>query len=411
MSTTPAPRTPPPGDPSQGEADIAPVEIEPLPEDRFINRELSWLDFNARVLTLAEDPATPLLERAKFLAIFASNLDEFYMVRIAALKRRLQTGLPVRGPDLLPPREQLGVIAERAAALVARQANCFAEVVCPELAAEQIRIVRWTDLTPDERERQRTYFREQVFPVLTPLAVDPAHPFPYISSLSLNLAVVVRDPDGGPELFARVKVPNNVPRFVRIPGYGIRFLPLEELIAAHLGQLFSGMQVVEQHVFRVTRNADIEVDDDRDEDLLQALERELARRRFGQPVRLEVAASVSDHVLDLLVRELDMDAHDVLRVPGLLDLSALWQVYDEADRTDLKDRPFVPATHPRFVEGEVPRSVFATLRDGDVLVHHPYHSFATSVQRFIEQAAADPYVMAIKQTLYRTSGTRRSSTR
>ncbi len=256
--------------------------------------------------------------------------------------------------------------------------------------------------------------------MLTPLAVDPAHPFPYISGLSLSLAVVVRDPDSGPELFARIKVPNNVPRFVSVDNPGragasttaatdgrprrARFVPVEELIAAHLGQLFSGMQVIEHHLFRVTRNAELEVDDDRDEDLLQALERELARRRFGPPVRLEVASTISDHVLDLLVRELDMDEEHVVRVPGLLDLSRLWQVYEEVDRPDLKDRPFVPASHPQFVDGETPRSVFSRLRDGDILVHHPYHSFSTSVQRFIEQAAADPNVLAIKQTLYRTSG-------
>jgi polyphosphate kinase len=378
---------------------------EELPEDRFLNRELSWLDFNARVLTLAADPATPLLERAKFLAIFASNLDEFYMVRVAGLKRRLQTGLPVRSADGLSTREQLELIAEHGADLVGRHALTFRHHIEPALAAEDIHIIRWADLEPGERDRMRDYFRDQVFPVLTPLAVDPAHPFPYISGLSLNLAVVVRDPDGGPELFARVKVPNNVPRLVTVEsGRRYRFLPVEELIAAHLGQLFSGMQVVEHHLFRVTRNAELEVDDDRDEDLLQALERELARRRFGPPVRLEVAATVSDHVLDTLVRELDMDSHDVLRIPGLLDLSALWQVYDEVDRPDLKDRPFVPSTHPRFAEGETPRSVFATLRDGDILVHHPYHSFSTSVQRFIEQAAADANVLAIKQTLYRTSG-------
>ncbi|TDC77724.1 RNA degradosome polyphosphate kinase [Micromonospora sp. KC606] len=379
---------------------------EPLPEDRFLNRELSWLDFNARVLALAEDPRTPLLERAKFLAIFASNLDEFYMVRVAGLKRRLSAGLPVRGGDRLPLRTQLELIAERSADLVARHAACFVDDVQPGLAAENVRILRWAELDDPERERLRTYFREHIFPVLTPLAVDPAHPFPYISGRSLNLAVAVRDPDGGSELFARVKVPNNVPRFVRVARDrpGLRVLPVEELISVHLGQLFSGMHVVECHLFRVTRNAEVEVDEDRDEDLLQALERELARRRFGPPVRLEVAASISDHMLELLVRELDMDDHDVLRVPGLLDLSALWQLYGEADRPDLKDPPFVPATHPRLAEGEVPRSVFATLRDGDVLVHHPYHSFATSVQRFIEQAAADPNVLAIKQTLYRTSG-------
>ncbi|MDG4829451.1 RNA degradosome polyphosphate kinase [Solwaraspora sp. WMMD1047] len=387
-------------------SDEPPAPPEPLPADRFLNRELSWLDFNARVLALAEDRDTPLLERAKFLAIFASNLDEFYMVRVAGLKRRMQAGLPVRGGDMMPTRTQLARISEKAADLVARHAACFVEDISPRLAAEDISIIRWADLAAPERERLRGYFRAHIFPVLTPLAVDPAHPFPYISSRSLNLAVAVRDPDGGPELFARVKVPNNVPRFVRVEqdAPGERFLPVEDLIAAHLGQLFSGMQVVECHLFRVTRNAEVEVDEDRDEDLLQALERELARRRFGPPVRLEVAATISDHVLDLLVRELDMNTQDVLRVPGLLDLSSLWQVYEECDRPDLKERPFVPATHPRFVEGEVPRSVFATLRDGDILVHHPYHSFATSVQRFIEQAAADPNVLAIKQTLYRTSG-------
>jgi polyphosphate kinase len=383
--------------------DGPPPIAEPLPEDRFLNRELSWLDFNARVLALAEDPLTPLLERAKFLAIFANNLDEFVMVRVAGLKRRLQAGLPVRGGDQLPLRTQLDLVAEKMAELVARHAACFVDEVLPKLNAEGIELVHWADLDDDEREQLRMYFRDVVFPVLTPLAVDPAHPFPYISGLSLNLAVSVRDPDGGHVLFARIKVPNNVPRFVRV-GRGTRFLPVEDLIATQLGQLFSGMQVVECHLFRVTRNADFEVDEDRDEDLLQALERELARRRFGPPVRLEVAASISDTVLELLARELDMDDQDVLRVPGMLDLSSLWQIYEDCDRPDLKDRPFVPATHPRLVEGEVPRSVFSVLRDGDVLVHHPYHSFSTSVQRFIEQAAADPQVLAIKQTLYRTSG-------
>jgi polyphosphate kinase len=395
-----------------GPGDAAPA-ADPLPAGRFLNRELSWLDFNARVLTLAEDATTPLLERAKFLAIFASNLDEFYMVRVAGLMRRLQTGLPVEGPDGLTPREQLAGIAERTAQLMDRHSATFAEVE-PRLSDEGVHIVRWADLDQPERERLRSYFREQIFPVLTPLAVDPAHPFPYISGLSLNLAVVVRDPDSGPELFARIKVPANVARFVSVRAAigstvdgGARhacFLPIEELIAAHLGQLFSGMQIIEHHLFRVTRNAELEVDDDRDEDLLQALERELARRRFGPPVRLEVASTISDTVLDLLIRELDMDAEHVVRVPGLLDLSQLWQIYGEADRPDLKDRTFVPATHPQFAEGETPRSVFSRLRENDILVHHPFHSFSTSVQRFIEQAAADENVLAIKQTLYRTSG-------
>jgi polyphosphate kinase len=382
-------------------------DFDTLPEDRFLNRELSWLDFNARVLALAEDPQTPLLERAKFLAIFASNLDEFYMVRVAGLKRRLSAGLPMRGGDRSSLRNQLEMITRRAADLVSRHAACFGDEVRPKLSAEGIELVSWNELDVPDRERLRTYFREKVFPVLTPLAVDPAHPFPYISSRSLNLAVVLRDPaDSSSELFARVKVPNNVPRFVTVQNdsRGVRFLPVEELIAVHLDQLFSGMQMLEWHLFRVTRNAELEVDEDRDEDLLQALERELAQRRFGPPVRLEVAASISDHVLDLLQRELEMNSEDVLRVPGLLDLSALWQVFGEVDRDDLKDRPFVPATHPQMADGEVPRSVFNRLRECDIMLHHPYHSFSTSVQRFIEQAAADPNVLAIKQTLYRTSG-------
>ncbi|MDQ1657007.1 MAG: polyphosphate kinase, partial [Cryptosporangiaceae bacterium] len=376
-------------------------ELPALPEGRFLNREVSWLDFNARVLSLAEDRSIPLLERAKFLAIFASNLDEFYMVRVAGLKRRLSTGLTGRYADGLSIREQLDVVANRTSELVERHAHCFLGDVQPELEKEGIRIVHWDGLPTPDQERLHRYFREQVFPVLTPLAVDPAHPFPYISGLSLNLAVVVRDPDTGAERFARVKVPNNVPRFV-VVSEGL-FLPIEEVIAAHLVQLFPGMQVVEHHLFRVTRNADLEVEEDRDEDLLQALERELARRRFGPVVRLEAAETMSEHVLELLARELDVSDRDVLRVPGLLDLSALWALYG-VDRPDLKDDPFVPATHPQFAEGETPRSVFATLRAGDVAVHHPYHSFNTSVQRFVEQAAADPNVLAIKQTLYRTSG-------
>jgi polyphosphate kinase len=398
-------------------ADAPPVAValpgpDSLPEDRYFNRELSWLDFNDRVLTLAADPASPALERAKFLAIFASNLDEFYMVRVAGLKRRQQTGLPLRRLEWPDPNEQLVLIAQRAKIAVARHAACFAEQVCPALAAHNIEFARWDDLNEAARAKLHTYFRDHVFPVLTPLAVDPVHPFPYISGLSLNLAVVMSHPSGeNAEYFARIKVPNNVPRFVAVddrPGC-YRFLPVEQLISAHLDQLFPGMHIVDQHVFRVTRNAELEVDDDRDEDLLEAMERELARRRFGPPVRLEVTDDVSPRVLDLLIRELEVGDNDVVRVPGMLDLSALWQVYDSVLKPGLKDRTFVPATHPRLsdteVVGELGRpSIFATIRDGDVLVHHPYHSFSTSVQRFIEQAAADPQVLAIKQTLYRTSG-------
>jgi polyphosphate kinase len=389
----------------EGDLDEFPDLADDLPANRFSNRELSWLAFNARVLALGEDRSQPLMERLKFLAIFASNLDEFYMVRVAGLKRRADMGLQVSYADGLTPRKTLAHLAARIRELVDRHARCFLEDIAPALTDEGIRIVRWDTLDEEEQKRLGDYFRSKVFPVLTPLAVDPAHPFPYISGLSLNLAVLVRDPDAGLERFARVKVPNNVPRFVVVSQNPAEaeFLPLEELIAAHLSMLFPGMQVVEHHLFRVTRNADFEVEEDRDEDLLQALERELARRRFGPAVRLEVASDIDDSILELLVSEIDVAPDDVLRVPGLLDLSALWEVYD-VDRPALKERAFVPATPPRFAEGETPKSVFATLRDGDVLVHHPYESFATSVQRFIEQAAADPNVLAIKQTLYRTSG-------
>jgi polyphosphate kinase len=381
-----------------------------LPDDRYLNRELSWLDFNARVLALAEDTSQPLLERAKFLAIFASNLDEFYMVRVAGLKRRDEAGLSVRSADGLSPREQLARIAGRNQELAMRQARLFLDSVRPGLDEHGIRFITWFDLDDTQRLKLSEYFSDHIFPVLTPLAVDPAHPFPYISGLSLNLAVTVRDPHSRVERFARVKVPNNVPRLVRVDsGEDGRssphatFLPLEELIGAHLGELFAGMEVVDWHIFRVTRNADFEVEEDRDEDLLQALERELARRRFGPPVRLEVADTMTEHVLELLLRELDVDPHDVVQVPGMLDLSCMWQVY-RLPAPELKDEPFVPVTHPAFGEGETPKSVFATLAEGDVLVHHPYDSFSTSVQRFIEQAASDPHVLAIKQTLYRTSG-------
>ncbi len=375
-----------------------------LPQHRYLNRELSWLDFNARVLALAADTSLPLLERAKFLAIFASNLDEFYMVRVAGLKRRDEMNLSVRSADGLSPREQLRQIAERTQQLATRHAQVFMESVRPALAEHGIQFIRWNDLPESERPALSTYFNDQLFPVLTPLAVDPAHPFPFVSGLSLNLAITVKSPEDGTEHFARVKVPDNVDRFVRLDSRDseiIRFLPMEELIGAFLPALFPGMEIVERHAFRITRNADMDVED-RDEDLLQALERELARRRFGPPVRLEISSNMSEHMLGLLLRELDVDPGDVVQVPGLLDLKSLWQVY-AVDRPALKERPFVPSTHPAFVDREG-KSIFSTLREGDVLVHHPYESFSTSVQRFIEAAAADPNVLAIKQTLYRTSG-------
>ena len=398
-----------PDDAVAGELDGHRVPPAPdLPEDRFSSRELSWLEFNARVLAQAEDRRIPLLERAKFLAIFASNLDEFYMVRVAGLKRRLDMGLAVRSSDGRTARETLTQVSLRAQELVARHSTLWQDDVEPALAAAGIRVLHWDDLDTAERTRLADYFRAQVFPVLTPLAVDPSHPFPYISGLSLNLAVLVRDSAaaGGPtERFARVKVPNNVARFVDVKDSRAdsAYLPMEELIAAHLDSLFPGLEVVEHHLFRVTRNTDIEVEEDRDEDLLQALERTLTKRRFGPAVRLEVQDTITSRVLDLLTEEIDVPDEDVLQIPGLLDLASLWQIYD-VDRPDLKDPPFVPATPPRFAENETAKSVFATLREGDVLVHHPYESFATSVQRFVEQAAADANVLAIKQTLYRTSG-------
>ncbi len=392
-------------------ADIDGHDLPPapdLPDDRFSSRELSWLEFNARVLAQAEDRRLPLLERMKFLAIFASNLDEFYMVRVAGLKRRRDMGLGIRSSDGRTARETLIQVSLRTQELVARHSALWQDDIEPALAGAGIRVLHWDELDAAERSRLAEYFRAQVFPVLTPLAVDPSHPFPYISGLSLNLAVLVRDPTGpggATERFARVKVPNNVARFVDVkdPRAASAYLPMEDLIAAHLDMLFPGLEVVEHHLFRVTRNTDIEVEEDRDEDLLQALERTLTRRRFGPAVRLEVQDTITPRVLDLLTEEIDVPEEDVFYVPGLLDLASLWQMYD-TDRPDLKDPPFVPSTPPRFAENETAKSVFATLREGDVLVHHPYESFSTSVQRFIEQAATDANVLAIKQTLYRTSG-------
>ncbi|WP_214415848.1 RNA degradosome polyphosphate kinase [Sphaerisporangium fuscum] len=368
----------------------------PLPQDRFLNREESWLHFNERVLELAEDPEVPLLERVRFLAIFASNLDEFFRVRVAGLKRRMATGLLLRTKSGLKPREELARIAAIADDLAQRHAATFHKQICPQLAGAGIEIVRWDDLSRDERTSLRKLFRERIRPVLTPLAVDPAHPFPYISGLSLNLAVVVRNPANGNTVFARVKVPSQLPRFVAASKD--RFVPLEDVIAAHLSDLFKGMEIVEHHVFRVTRNEDLDVDEDVTENLMQALEKELLMRRFGPPVRLEVEDTISPAVLDLLVDELDVSDHEIYRLPGPLDLSGLHSIAD-LDRGELHFPPFVPA---EAVHAE--DDIFSVLRERDILVHHPYDSFSTSVQRFIEQAAADPNVLAIKQTLYRTSG-------
>ncbi|RMI12483.1 RNA degradosome polyphosphate kinase [Cellulomonas triticagri] len=403
-----------------GDAENEVVEAEPLPADRFLDREISWLAFNERVLQLAEDPTQPLLERVRYLAIFASNLDEFFMVRVAGLKRRIATGLAVTAASGLSPRQVLEAISVRAHDLSARHARVFADELQPELASQGITLVRWEELGEAEQDRLRKYFRKQIFPVLTPLAVDPAHPFPYISGLSLNLAVVVVNPATGKEHFARVKVPPLLPRYIAVDGRGrpsaatsqaptdqgpMSFVPVEDVIAQHLDQLFPGMEVREHHTFRVTRNEDVEVEEDDAENLLQAMEKELLRRKFGPPVRLEIADSITPRIRQLLVRELDVIEDEVYELPAPLDHTGL-NVIADLDRADLQYPRFVPTTH-RFlaeVESATPTDVFAAIRARDILLHHPYDSFSTSVQTFLEQAAHDPKVLAIKQTLYRTSG-------
>ncbi|MBA3265058.1 MAG: RNA degradosome polyphosphate kinase [Nocardioidaceae bacterium] len=374
-----------------------------LPADRFLDREISWLRFNSRVLELAEDPLLPLLERTRFLAIFAGNLDEFFMVRVAGLKRRLAAGVAVQAASRMMPRDVLDSIWRESRDLMRRHGQLFRSEVMQGLDAAGIHILRWDELDTDEHKRMQELFAERVFPVLTPLAVDPAHPFPYISGLSLNLAVTIRNPDSGKEHFARVKVPPIFPRFVSLGDQ--RFVPLEDVMAAHLDQLFPGMEVLQHHAFRVTRNEDLEVEEDDAENLLKALELGLQRRRFGSPVRLEVEENIDAHVLDLIVSELDVSPNEVFHLPGPLDLTGLHGIAD-LDRPELKYPAFVPRTHSHLaeVESASPVDMFAAIARRDVLVHHPYDSFATSVQRFIEQAAADPHVLAIKQTLYRTSG-------
>ncbi|WP_309081153.1 RNA degradosome polyphosphate kinase [Zhihengliuella sp.] len=382
-------------------------------ERRFLDRELSWLDFNARVLELAEDDDLYLLERVNFLSIFASNLDEFFMVRVAGLKRRIATGLAVPSAAGVSPTVQLEWILDGARRLQERHAAVFAEKIRPALEQENIHLVSWDGLGEEEQERLHQWFVDQVFPVLTPLAVDPAHPFPYISGLSLNLAVIVRNPTSGKELFARVKVPDTLPRLVSVdgrrpgkdPGTRARFIPLEDVISYQLEHLFPGMEVVEHHTFRVTRNEDLEVEEDDAENLLQALEKELLRRRFGPPVRLEVGSDINPAVLDLLVRELGVERDEVFELPAPLDLRGLG-VIGRIDRADLHYPKQLAQTSRYLNESETSKAanVFAAMRRRDILLHHPYDSFSTSVQAFLEQAAADPQVQAIKQTLYRTSG-------
>ena len=378
-----------------------------MPVDRYLDRELSWLAFNQRVLELAEDENLYLLERVNFLSIFASNLDEFFMVRVAGLKRRMAAGVSVASASGLPPERVLEQISQEAHRLQERHAKLFHEKIEPALRAKGIHFEHWADLTEDEQKELREYFQNQIFPVLTPLAVDPAHPFPYISGLSLNMAVMLGGRDGK-EQFARLKVPPLLPRFVRIQGSATstspRYIPLEEVIGQFLHHLFPGMEVLQHHTFRVTRNEDLEVDEDESENLLESLEKELLRRRFGPPVRLEVADDINPTVLELLSRELDIEDADVYKLPAPLDLTGLFEV-SGIKRAELHYPPHPVVTNRYLTHAEDEKAdIFKVLREREVLVHHPYERFSTSTQAFLEQAASDPHVLAIKQTLYRTSG-------
>jgi polyphosphate kinase len=368
-----------------------------LPDERYLDREESWLRFNERVLELAEDESIPLLDRVRFLAIFANNLDEFFMVRVAGLVRRMVAGFPVEGTGVRLPRQVLENTLDLAGQLTVRHARAFSERINPELTEHGIEILRWKELSSHERDTLSELFRQRIYPVLTPLVVDPAHPFPFISGLSLNLAVIIADPRTDSTMFARVKVPPLLPRFLAMAQN--RYVPIEDVIAAHMTDLFGGAEVIEQHAFRVTRIRDLEVDEDITENLLQAMERELVRRRFEPAVRLEVEDTMSADVLDKLVSELGIDARAVYRVSGPLDLSGLSAIAD-LSIGEFRYPAFVPSN--RAVSKD--SSIFTAIAERDILVQHPYDSFAASVERLIQEAADDPGVLAIKQTLYRTSG-------
>ncbi len=389
------------------ETDLTPTAAadevgHPEPTHRFLNRELSWLDFNDRVLDLATEPGIPLLERAKFCAIFSSNLDEFFQVRVAALHDQLAAGIEDPTWDGRTPQQQLAEISERVPPMVARQEAIFLDMLAPALAAEGVAIVGWDDLGEVDRATLRRYYDDRIFPVLTPLAVDPGHPFPYISNLALSIAAHVADPDTGERRFVRLKVPDVFPRLLPL-GDG-RFVPAEEVVGAHLHTLFVGMVVEEWAPFRVTRNADLSLEEDEADDLLEAVEVELRKRRFNKPVRLEVGETIGDEMLDLLVRELELERQNVSFHRGMLDLSRLFHLLD-LDRPDLKDRAWTALTPGRlFAADESDRTVFSVLRDRALIIHHPYESFASSVELFLEQAAEDPRVQSIKMTLYRAGG-------
>jgi len=372
-------------------------------DSRYINRELSWLDFNARVLTLATDEAVPLLERCRFSAIFSSNLDEFFQIRVAALKDQVAGGIVAPTSDGRTPARQLRDIAQCTRELIVEQERLFIDELRPALNTKGIEIVSFDALVPHERDTLADVFDSRIFPVLTPLAVDPAHPFPYISNLALNLAVMVADPEVRDRRFARVKIPPNFPRFMQLPGT-LRFVPVEDVVRANLGRLFPGMTIEQCHAFRVTRNADLSLDDEDAEDLLAAVEMELRRRRFGRAVRLEVQSDISDEILHLLLDELELGDDDVTRHDALIDLTALNQLAS-VDRPELKFVPWTPVTAGRLQAAELTnKSIFEVIHERQLLVHHPNESFASSVESFVEQAAHDPRVQSIKMTLYRTSG-------
>jgi len=373
----------------------------------YLNRELSWLDFNSRVLALAEDPERPLLERVKFLAISSGNLDEFFQVRVAGLKAQVEADVSVTSADGLTPGEQLAAIRTEVLRFVDRQYEVLSKDLVPGLAAAGILICGWGDLDDHDTSYLARVFEQQIFPVLTPLSVDPAHPFPYISDLSLNLAAVVRDRQTGENRFARVKVPALFPRFLPLPE-GVRFVPIDQVVAHHLPALFPGLEIVTRSVFRITRDADLAIEEDEAEDLLRAIQSSLRRRqRQSAGVRLEVESSTTDQVRKLLVAELSLEEDSLYEVKGLLDIGRLWQIAN-LDRPDLKDRPAKTGTQRRLQRADADESpdLFSVLQQGSVLVHHPYDPFETSVESFLSQAASDPHVLAIKHTLYRTSGAR-----
>ncbi|MFM8562858.1 MAG: polyphosphate kinase 1 [Acidimicrobiia bacterium] len=369
----------------------------------IINRELSWLDFNERVLRMATEPGVPLLERVKFCSIFSSNLDEFFQVRVSAMTDQEAAGITALLPDGITPARQLKLVLEKVRDLCVRQQRLVIDVLWPQLARQGIELCGWDDLSPEERVQCERFYEERVFPVLTPLAVDPAHPFPYVSNLAFSIAAMIRDEVSGEERFARVKVPTLFPRLYEIPGT-TRFIPVEQVIIAQLPTLFPGMSVSHATTFRITRNADLTLEDEEADDLLQAVELELRRRRFGRAVRLEIDGSADPEMRRMLVEEHDLSERDVIDVEGLIDLTSLMQVHS-IDRTDLKDDPWQPVTAGRLAAAEeTDRSIFAVVRERALLVHHPYESFASSVEEFLSQAADDPRVQSIKMTLYRTSG-------